>query len=296
MSGTDLLGFGTNASNVALSRPADNRVFGTSDTYAKDCSTPTAGDGTAILAAWGVGLMQQLRALIRGNGQTAGLVNVITENNANDSMALQAVQQLIQRGQPKFGVDSGSLDALVVALTPAAVEYKQGMSLDVLVAVTNDGLTQPTINVNGLGTQNIIRKGGGLPQQGDLLAGSISRLNYNGTAFEIGDLPANYIGGGIMVTASTTLNLGLAQRAIGLNRTSSPAAMAINLPSGAENGHTVVIEDIADNMEQYQVTVGLQGSGESIAGASQYILNRNNQSCAFRLYVSGGSRIWSRSS
>lgn len=292
---TDLIGYGSNAPNVLTTRPADTRTFGPVDTWGKDCSSPGAGDGTGILAGFMNGLLGQVRALIRGNGQTAALSDIIPVNNADDTMALRAIQQLIQRGQTRFGVDNGAASALVVAMSPALVEYKAGVSLKVLVAHDGPG-GATTINVSGLGNANIVRKGGGALQPKDMIGGAMSTLDYDGTNFELADIPANYSHGGIIVYASGALNLTLQQTSVALSRTSAPAAMPISLPANAENGHTVVIEDVADNMGQFKVTVGLQGSGESICGASTYILNRNNQSCTFRLYADGTSRIWSHSS
>src|SRR4051794_24562061 len=95
----DLLGYGSNAPNVAVTRQADNRVFGAVDTWGKDCTSPGAGDGTGILHGFMDGLLAQLRALIRGNGKTAGLADIVQTNNADDTMALKAIQHLIQRGQ-----------------------------------------------------------------------------------------------------------------------------------------------------------------------------------------------------
>lgn len=78
----DLLG-PANAANAVTVRPADARVFGTSDTFFQDCSSPSAKDGTRIMAAFLNGLLQQTRRAIRGMG--------ITENNTSDDMLLNAI-------------------------------------------------------------------------------------------------------------------------------------------------------------------------------------------------------------
>jgi hypothetical protein len=291
---TDLLGFGTNASNVIITRPGDTRVFGNVDTYAKDCSTPAAGDGTAISAAWGVGLMQQLRALIRGNGQTAGLTNIVTEDNTDDAMALKSVQNLIQRGQPRFAVDNGAADALVVALTPALLEYKAGVSIKVLVAHDGTGAAA-TIIVNGLPPKSILRKGGAPLQPKDLPAGGIVTLECDGTQFQLADMPANFSSAAAIIRSSAILNLTLIQRSIALLRSAAPAVQAINIPAGAVNGKEFVITDVFGNLQQFPATVTPLGVGETIAGAANYVMNRNFQETIFRLYDDGTTRIWSRS-
>lgn len=79
----DLLGFGTVAQGVTT-RPTDARTLGGDDTWAKPCSSPSAGDGTKVDPDWANILLAQLRRAIRGMG--------VTENNADDDMLLKAIQ------------------------------------------------------------------------------------------------------------------------------------------------------------------------------------------------------------
>lgn len=78
----DLLG-PANAVNFTTTRPADTRIFGTVDTFFKDC-TPGARDGTAVQAGYLNGMLMQVRRAIRGMG--------ISEDNADDDMLLKAIQ------------------------------------------------------------------------------------------------------------------------------------------------------------------------------------------------------------
>lgn len=289
----DLLGYGSNAPNVTTARPADTRVFGVPDTWGKDCSSPIAQDGTGILAGFMNGILGQLRALIRGNGQTLALADIIPVDNTDDTMALRAIEQLIQRGQMKFGIDTGAADALVVALSPALAEYKTGVSIKVLVLHDNDG--PATINVNGLGVQSIVRRNGTAVLPKDLPAGGIVALDYDGTHFQLADVPASFNNAALLVTSSAALNPTLQQRAFALFRTAAPAAMAINLPAGAVNGQIFIIEDVAGNLQAFPATVNAPAGGETIAGAAAYKMDRNFQTTTFRLYDNGVTRIWSRS-
>lgn len=291
----DLLGYGSNAPNVTNTRPADSRVFGGNDTWGKDCSTPTAQDGTGIVAGFMNGVLGQLRALIRGNGQTAALADVVTADNTDDAMALKAIQQLIQRGLMKFAVDTGAADALVVALAPALVEYKAGLSLKVLAAHDNSG-GAATINVSGLGPKPILRKGGGTLQKKDIAAAAILTLDYDGAAFQLGDLPAGYNRQAAIITSSGQHDISVSERAIALFRTAAVSAQGMTFPAGAENDHVILIEDVAGNLQAFPLTITLLGAGETIAGSANYVMNRNFQSTTFRLYDNGVTRIWSRSS
>lgn len=292
---TDLFGPGSNAPNVTTTRPADTRVFATVDTWIKDCSTPLAQDGTAIQAGWLNGIIGGFRALIRGNGQTAALADIIPVNNADDTMALRSIQTLIQRGQTRFGIDTGTADNLVVALSPALAEYKAGVSLKVLVLHDGTGAAA-NITVNGLGTRNITRQDSSPLQKGDLIAGSVITLDDDGSEFQLA-IPAGFSNAARIVTSSATLTLTLQDHAIALQRTTSVAAMNILLPANGKNGHIVEIEDVQGNLQGATATV-IPDAGDTggIAGnTAGYVMNRNLQSTKFRLYVSGSTRIWSRS-
>jgi hypothetical protein len=288
----DLIGYGSNAPNVVVTRPADSRVFGGADTYGKDCSSPGAGDGTGISAGFMNGLLGQLRALIRGNGQTAALADIITEDNSDDTMLLRAIQQLIQRGQPLFGFDGGAAGNLVVNLVPALKEYKTGLRISVLV--NHDCSGPSAINVNGLGAKSILRRDSAGLQPRDMLGGGISTLEYDGGSFQLLDMPAAFSNAAEMVTSSAVLNMTLSQRAIALFRTAGVAAMTINLPAGAENAHVAIVEDVKGNLFAANATV-VAPAGETIGGNPSFVMDRDFQSTTFRFYTDGVTRIWSRS-
>lgn len=180
---TDIVG-PASAPNSTTIRPPDTRTFGSVDTWAKDCSSPTANDGTKIQAGWLNGWMGQLRNLIRGNGQTAAAADIVAQDNTDDSMALRSIQHLIQRGLMKYGVDSSvSANTITVSLTPALAEYKGGFEILVKIANTNTGATN--ININALGNKAVKTITGADPSAGALVAGGEAKLAYDGTNFQI---------------------------------------------------------------------------------------------------------------
>jgi hypothetical protein len=286
---TDLIGYGSNAPNVLTNRPADTRTFGPVDTWGKDCSSLGAGDGTGVLAGFMNGFLGQARALIRGNGQTAALADIIPVNNADDTMMLRAIQQLIQRGQPRFGIDTGAADALVVALTPALAEYKGGTSIKVLVAASSTG-APAFINVNGLGERSITRKAGLPLQPLDMLAGSMVTLDDDGTKFQLADMPAAFTNRTQVVASSGNFTLTASQYRVGLQRTTSPATTMITLPTlpNSAAGQQFVIEDLQGNFNGFPVTV-VPPAG-TISGHSQEVLDLDRGSWTFTWY---GNNIWS---
>ncbi|WP_027523340.1 hypothetical protein [Bradyrhizobium sp. Ec3.3] len=179
----DLFGPTASAGGVTV-RPTETRSFTATDTFFRDCSSPDLDDGTEFQAAWFNQALAALRAMARGNGQTAGAVDVVTQDNADDNILLKTIQHLIQRGQPLYGEDTSStVNVITAALSPAPAEYKKGMTVAIKIANTNSGATK--INLNGLGLVNVIRPDGSTPLDGDLPAGAVPALRYDGAAFQI---------------------------------------------------------------------------------------------------------------
>lgn len=178
----DLFGPASAPGSVTL-RPGETRTFGAADTFFRDCSSADLDDGTELIAAWFNQMLAVLRALARGNGQTAGGVNVVTEDNADDSLLLKAVQQLMQRGQAEFATDTGTVGHVVAAFTPAVAEHKLGQTLRIKIANTNTGAAD--FAPNGIAAKSITRIGGAALQPGDLQAGGIAELAYDGVQYQI---------------------------------------------------------------------------------------------------------------
>jgi hypothetical protein len=143
---TDIIG-PMNAANSTTSRPSDTRTPGGSDTFFRDCSSPTTQDGTAIQAAWLNQVTVFLRALARGNGlKLDNVTKVLAEDNTNDALLLQAVQYLIQRGSANYAVDTGTANAVAFTANPAPPEIINGMQFSILKgAAANTG----AVTVNG---------------------------------------------------------------------------------------------------------------------------------------------------
>ena len=188
---TDILG---PANGTAVTtRIAESRVFPTGDTWFKPCTTPAAQDGTQITASWLNGLMAQLRAAVRGNGKKLdGVTPIIVEDNTNDGMLLGAMQQIAQRGQTNFVQDTGAVNALAGNPIPALAEIVPGVRISVKVANTNTGASTGTFS--GFGPFPIVKIGAYATIPGDLYAGYIAHLMWDGTAWELQN-PAR--GGGI---------------------------------------------------------------------------------------------------
>jgi hypothetical protein len=96
------------------------------------------------------------------------------------------------RGQAvNFIADTGAVNALVVTLTPTLAAYTVGLPIRVRVLFTNTG--PATINA-GPGIVPIKRATGAALQAGDLSAGQIAALVFDGTNFQLENFTG--IGGG----------------------------------------------------------------------------------------------------
>lgn len=87
-----------------------------------------------------------------------------------------------------FAVDTGSVNALSIALDPPLLAYRQGLPIRVLVANTNTG--PATINVNGLGPRPVKRANAANLVGGDIQAGGIAEMVDDGTSFQV----VNFLG------------------------------------------------------------------------------------------------------
>src|SRR5579872_1099798 len=102
------------------------------------------------------------------------IVNFITDSGLTPADAdLHQLSESVQAGKVSFGVDTGSANALSVALTPVPPAYTPGMRVYILVGNSITGAT--TINCNGLGNKTAHLNGAALPN-GCLSAGDIGEF------------------------------------------------------------------------------------------------------------------------
>ncbi|GAA5662580.1 hypothetical protein Brsp07_01049 [Brucella sp. NBRC 14130] len=87
----------------------------------------------------------------------------------------------MQSGKWNYAAAAGSANALTATLDPAPDSYPVGMRLDIKISTTNTGAA--TINVNGLGAKSIVDRVGVALSAGDLIAGEIVSLIYDGARF-----------------------------------------------------------------------------------------------------------------
>ena len=94
-----------------------------------------------------------------------------------DNGDLHQLGKSVQSSRVVRGVDQGAVNVLSIALTPPLAAYLDGMFVWVLVAHDNTG--PAVLSINGLAGKNIVRRGGGILQAGDLIGTYYSLFVYN---------------------------------------------------------------------------------------------------------------------
>jgi len=144
---------------------------------------PSVGTGVPNNYPYAPFLAGLLNSHHSGNAGQAPKINLATETQG--TLPVTSVANL-------YATDSGTVNALAVGYSPApgSLSALQGLLLKVKVANTNTSTT-PTINVNGLGAVTIVSTDLTPLQPGELFAGGISQLIYDGTYFQLQGTTAN---------------------------------------------------------------------------------------------------------
>ena len=149
--------------------------------------TSLTGLTTPLTVAQGGIGVGTLTGLVKGNGTgafTAAVHNVDYESPAD-----------AQNHASTYAADTGVADAYVVTLSPAPAALVVGQVVFFKASNTN-ATTTPTLNVNSLGAVTIVKHGGQPMQAGDIVAGGIAIVVYDGTNYECKSPTITGIGGG----------------------------------------------------------------------------------------------------
>lgn len=154
------------------------------------------------------------------------------------------------------GTDTGTTNAYVFANVVAPItEYVRPLSVLIMPAHTNTG--DATVNLQGLGVKNIKRGAGSALVAGDIVAGSMSLIIYDGTQFELFNPRAATGGGGggegevdptaTYITGPLAPYWLTVKSATTTAQPGSPSAGDVYLvPTGATGGWSGVVAQIAE--------------------------------------------------
>jgi hypothetical protein len=200
------------------------------------------------------------------------IVNLIKKGGINPSNAdLYQLTKGARRALYQFGVDTGSANSLSVALDPPLDAYGSGLEVRVIVAQDNTGAS--TIRINGLPTQQIVKKDGSQLYAGELRQGGIAVLVHDGTYFQLvsGTSNQTITGTGWYNGADWVVDVGTVNHIIGTpliaptayaagqefaiyvkNRNTGPVDVNLNAlgvhPLKLPTGQDLAIGDIMPNM------------------------------------------------
>lgn len=164
-----------------------------------------------------------------------------------------------------YAAATGSANAYAVTLIPAPSAYAEGFAVAIKIPVDNTGPS--TINVNGLGAIPIKKPNGNDVSAGNLKAGSIYTLRYNGTNFILqGEGGGGTAQPGDVLSGKTFTNDAGEQTGTMPNNgavTITPGTSNITIPAGYHNGSGYVAGDpdlIPANIKSGVSIFGVVGS------------------------------------
>ncbi len=165
----DILG-PASANNSVTSRPSQTTTYGAVDTWFLPCTGGSTTNGTQLTNDWLNNILAQLRTVISSSG-------IVGDNG--DDMVWRAIEVMSLR----LCTDTGTQNALVVTNTPPVPAYRAGLTLAVVPANANNGAA--SIDSDGLGNELIVNEYGNPLVGGEMDAGRLALLIYDGLNFRL---------------------------------------------------------------------------------------------------------------
>ncbi|CAM4014945.1 tail fiber protein [Geobacillus stearothermophilus] len=288
---TTLSGYGITDAISSSQKGAANGVASL-DGSAK---VPTTQLPSASTSAPGI---VQLNDTVSSTSTTqAATANVVKQ--VNDAVVAHSADYV---KHPGYGVATGSANAYSVTLNPAPTSYVEGMAVSVKINVDNTGPS--TININNLGAKAIKKPNGNDVSAGNLKAGSIYTLRYNGINFILqGEGGSGNAQPGDVLSGKTFTNDSGEQVGTMPNReamTITPTTTDQVIPAGYHNGSGKVKGDanlIPANIKNGVSIFGITGtlsplitySNQNDNTQAPWLSNKySNYSVRYKLLPDGG--------
>lgn len=197
---------------------------------------------------------------------------VIGTNSSSQPVA--ATQSAIS--SPGYAAGGGSANAQTVTLSPAVSAYAAGLKACWLPADANTSST-PTLNLNGVGAETIIKTGGAALANGDLSISAVACVVYDGTYFELQNP---------QTSSAVSAGITVVQGCVNSN-SGSPSSIGCAFPANLTAGNTleVCVMDTNNSLS------GITWSGDS--GTFTTDLSNKSEStlymdCAHVVGLTGG--------
>jgi hypothetical protein len=154
------------------------------------------------------------------------------------------------------GTAGGTADAITISPNPVITAYTAGQVFRFISSGANT-ITNPTLSVNGLGAETIVKQGAAALVAGDIPSGAIVEVVYDGTNFQLINLkkvsPNDIAISAPLVVSSGNLTLDLAQGQCRLTKSGS------NLLLSPSNGNLLIINGVMYAVPDAGVTLAPTG-------------------------------------
>ena len=162
-----------------------------------------------------------------------------------------------------YAVDSGAVNAYIITLNPApsSLASMVGVTITFKPLVTNTGAS--TINVNGFGPINILNPNGVALIAGEIVAGSMSTIIYDGTQYRL----TGGLGAGVFTTVTTPI----INSATTLQLATNSGISAVTIDASQSVGIGVIpISGTTNAQLQVYLGIGIVNSNSGINGNIYY--------------------------
>ncbi|WP_298165139.1 hypothetical protein [Novosphingobium sp.] len=207
--------------------------------------------------------------------------DVVAGTDTGKAVTSQGVARAVQSGGYNYAADSGSANTITIALTPAPTAYSAGLVVEVKMNATNTGAT--TINVNGLGAKTVQFNGAALTA-GQLVAGQIYSMVYDGTNFQVASPPSASVGR-IMAAGELSPASGTAIKGFNVSSVTYSGAIVtvaytnsianpVPVVNGGDSGNGSSCQSAfwgsgsSNNSTGFSINFGVSGGGGSISKAT----------------------------
>jgi len=204
-------------------------------------------------------------ALVRDIGSFETVVN-FTNPTANRTQTHQDASGTIAllEDLPASATASGT-NTYAATLSPAITAYDN--DLRVWIRFTNANTGASTLNLNGLGARTIVKNSTQALIQGDIIAGQILNLAYDGTNFQVvNPVGARTVGLGntLFVSTSAPVANNSNSRATAIGRIDLPFQSLASAIAVMASGDTIVV---------YSSTISESVNFSAVASASLILIN-----------------------
>lgn len=191
----------------------------------------------------------------------------VLDPNSSPQSQRFLLSNFIQEDRIKFAVATGTANAIIIALKSPLTSYVTGQQFKFQASGANTGPV--TINVDGVGVKTIKRSDGTTLQSGDIPAGSINTIDYDGTNFQL-KVPRT---GSWLLNDTSILNYP------------ATGAASFNAVDGLTNAVDLTGQDTAEIFDF--ITLGVLDTGRVSSGDANFIRFQNDVVDVFKVDING---------